>query len=256
MNLLSYTIKHFVIFITLFLIYSCDKHPDYVSKISGKEIHITDSLKSVDSIENFIKPYRSHINDVLDEALAYSPEALSKSDGELNTAIGNLLADIVMEQTNPVFKSRTGKNIDFVLLNHGGIRSIISKGNITTRTAYQVMPFENKVVVVEITTDKLQEMINYLIKSNRAHPVSGIKIVLNDNNSLQNVLVQGKPIEKDKTYFVATSDYLSNMGDNMTFFSNPVSITETDYLIRNEMIDYFKKTDTIKPIIDDRFIRL
>ena len=86
--------------------------------------------------------YKSNI----DSVISYAPETYSKKDGNLNTAIGNLMADAVFSEANPVFNKRTGQNIDFVILNHGGIRSMIPKGNITTRTAYNVMPFENSVV--------------------------------------------------------------------------------------------------------------
>jgi len=41
----------------------------------------------------------------------------------------------------------------------------------------------------------------------------------------------------------------------MAFFNNPVNLYKTDYKIRNAMIDYFKKIDTIKAKIDDRYLR-
>jgi len=41
----------------------------------------------------------------------------------------------------------------------------------------------------------------------------------------------------------------------MTFFSKPVSLLTLDYKIRNVLIDYFKKQDTIAPVRDDRFIK-
>lgn len=249
-------IKHFVIFLFLMSIFACKKTSKTLTRLEVKEIAISEKLTENDSILNFIKPYKDHLNSTLDEPLAYSPKTLSKSDGQLNTPIGNLMADIVMEMSNPIFHSRTGKNIDFVLLNHGGIRSIISKGNVTTRTAYQVMPFENKIVVVEITAAKVKELLDYLANKQRAHPVSNIQIILNNDNTLKSVFIEGKPLDENKTYFVATSDYLANLGDNMFFFKDPVSLLDTDYLIRNEMIDYFKKVDTIAPVIDDRFIKI
>src|SRR5690606_21710038 len=137
---------------------------DRLSKISGERLPVSDDLESNDSIINYIQPYKEHIEKTLNKPLAYNPKMLSKSDGELNTAIGNLMADIVMEMSQPVFKARTVKNIEFVLLNHGGIRSVMSKGNVTAGTAYEVMPFENKVVVVELTYEKVLEMLDYLSK--------------------------------------------------------------------------------------------
>jgi 2',3'-cyclic-nucleotide 2'-phosphodiesterase (5'-nucleotidase family) len=48
---------------------------------------------------------------------------------------------------NTVFNQRE-KKIDICLLNQGGIRSTLPKGNVTSRTAFKIMPFENSLVVV------------------------------------------------------------------------------------------------------------
>lgn len=141
--------KNIILFFTIAIFWSC-KEEMYLERIEGKRIEINDSLASAPKIEDFIKPYREHVNKNLDSVLAYSVDTYSKTDGELNTAIGNLMADAVLEESNPIFKSRTGEKIDMVLLNHGGIRAILSKGNITTRTAYEIMPFENSVVVTKL----------------------------------------------------------------------------------------------------------
>lgn len=249
-------IKLFVVFATCLFAFSCKQQPLTTSRIEGKQINIKDTITAVQEIEDFVKPYREHIEKSLDSTLCYSLNTLSKTDGELNTAIGNLMADIIFEQTSPILESRTGNSLDAVMLNHGGIRAIISKGNVTTRTAYEVMPFENKIVVLELTAEKMMGLVNYLTASKRAHPISGIQLTLNNNYSLNKVLVQGKPIATNKTYFVATSDYLMNGGDRMNFFKNAKSVTEIDYLIRKAMIDYFAKVDTINPVIDNRFTKL
>ena len=85
----------------------------------------------------------------------------------------------VYSEANPIFKSKTGKDIDMVILNHGGIRSIISKGNITTRTAYQLMPFENSIVVVALKGSQIDSLTNYLRLRERAHPISKLKLIVN-----------------------------------------------------------------------------
>ncbi|MCK0147729.1 5'-nucleotidase C-terminal domain-containing protein [Arenibacter sp. F26102] len=209
-----------------------------------------------DSVENLIAPYRNRINQVLDSVLAFAPKAISKTDGSLNTTAGNLMADIVMQEVNPVFTARTGNKIDFVLLNFGSIRSIISAGNITERTAYEVMPFENSVVITELDGKTIRAMVSFLIKSTVAHPISGIQIIVDKNKSLQAVNIQGQPFDENRTYFVATSDYLVTGGDKMDFFKDYISLTDSDYLIRNTMVDYFKKMDTITAFEDDRFIKI
>ena len=247
-------IKHFVVFITILLVASCKERPYQLSEIHGKQLPIAEKLSSVDSIENVIAPYRDRLNDVLDEPLCYAPKVFSKNDGRYNSSAGNLLADIIYEQANPIFKSRTNNEIDFVVTNHGGIRSLISKGDVSSRTAYEVMPFENKIVVLELKGKAVRDLVSHLVRAGRPHPISGIQIILEKDDQLSSVNIQGQPFDEKRTYFVATVDYLANGGDDMGFFRDGVNRTETDYLLRNAMIDFFKKTDTLRASIDDRFI--
>lgn len=243
-----------ILFIFILLI-SCGKDGYHTSEISGTRIPVDERIKADTSIENFVRPYANRINQSLDSILAYNPIDLNKSEGELNTAIGNLMADAVLEQANPIFNSRTGNNIDLVLLNHGGIRSTIPPGAVTARTAYSIMPFENEIVIVELTGEKVKEMLKYLESNRTAHPVSGIQIIVDKNYRITEATINGEEIQENRTYFVATSDYLQQGGDNMNFLKNPVNLYRTDYKIRNAFIDYFKKIDTIITVRDNRYIQ-
>jgi 2',3'-cyclic-nucleotide 2'-phosphodiesterase (5'-nucleotidase family) len=249
-------IKHFVIFTTILFLTGCKQGPMVLSKIEAELLPIDSTLVKVDSIDTFVTPYRNRINAVLDSTLAYAPKMITKVDGEFNTSAGNLMADIIMSEANPIFKSRIGNEIDIVLLNHGGIRSIISKGTVSARTAYQVMPFENSIAVVELKGSAIIDVVEFLIKSGRAHPVSGIQITMEPSGKLKSIKIKGKPLDTKRNYYVATSDYLVSGGDNMVFFKDGQSITNLNYLIRNAMIDNFKKVDTISANVDNRFVKL
>lgn len=242
----------FIILIT-FSFFGCKEEHYSLSKIEGKQISISDTIKANQEIEDIIQPYRESVNKDLDSVISFAPKTYSKTDGKLNTAIGNLMADLVYEQGNIAFNKKTGKTIDAVILNHGGIRSIISKGNITTRTAYEVMPFENSIVVVALKGKQIDSLMHYLSKARRAHPINGMKLTLDQKFNISEALIQGKSIEPNKTYYIATNDYLYNGGDNMRFFHPNDGLFVLNYKIRNAMVDYFKKTDTIKPIRDNRF---
>ncbi|TDU40559.1 5'-nucleotidase [Gelidibacter sediminis] len=247
--------KNFLLVLGLLLSVSC-KTPTDIFKIEAKNVNINDSLQADASIESFIKPYREHITKDLDSVLGYAVDTYSKTDGHLNTAIGNLMADVVLQEADPVFFKKTGEHIDFVLLNHGGIRSIISKGPITKRTAYEIMPFENSIVVSKLPGAQIQELLEYLSKAKRAHPISKLKIVLDKDARVVKSTVNNTPIDFNKTYYIATNDYLINGGDGMDFFKGSEEVIILDYKIRNALIDYFMKTDTINPVADDRFIQL
>jgi 2',3'-cyclic-nucleotide 2'-phosphodiesterase (5'-nucleotidase family) len=243
-------LKLFVIFLTLFCIISCSQKNYTLTKIEGKQIPVTENNTQTAEIENFIAPYRTHINKDLDSVLAYCPETLDKSIGKWQTNIGNLLADVCLQRGNLVFKSREKKDIDLCLLNHGGIRAILPKGNVTTRTAFEIMPFENNLVVLALKGEQILEMTSYIIKEKKAHPLSGMTFTIAKDNTAKNILIQGKPLDSNKIYYVATNDYLANGGDSMNFFLKNTQEFDLNYKLRNVLIDYFKETDTI-PIVKD-----
>lgn len=66
--------KLFVIFITSSLIISCAKPNYQLTTIEGKRIPITEKLSQTTEIENYINPYREHIDADLSSVLAYSPD--------------------------------------------------------------------------------------------------------------------------------------------------------------------------------------
>jgi len=251
--------KYFYLLILLFAFSACKNNIGETSsliQIKGQRIPVNNLITPDPEIEAYIKPYSEHLYNTLDSILAYNPKSLNKNDGELNSALGNLMADLVIEQANPIFKSRTGNSIDIVLLNHGGIRSGIGKGPVTTRTGFQLMPFENEIVVVQLSGNKILEMIDYLEKSKTSHPISGMELKVDKDFHTISAIINNKPIDKNKTYFVATSGYLQQGGDNMNFFKDPIALFKLDYKLRNAIIDYFKKVDTLKTSVDNRFIQI
>ena len=239
-----------ILFITIFSIQSCENN--YV--LQGNRIEVNNNVKSDKEIVEFITPYKNKVDSKMDSILAYSPTNYDKKNGLLNTAIGNMMADVALKLSNPVYKARKNRDIDFDLLNHGGIRASISKGDITTRTAYNVMPFENSMVVCELDGETVEELINYLKLSKKAHPISGINIVLDNSYNLIEAKINDKEISKNKIYSVATTDYLLNGGDKMDFFKKSKENTILDYKLRNILIDYFKQIDTLSFQTDNRFI--
>ena len=255
-NLKKYNdvLKLFVIFLTLFFVISCSTQSYTVTKIEGKRIPITEKENQNTTIETFIKPYREHINNDLDKVLAYNPETLDKIGGEWQTNIGNFMSDVTLLKGNEVFNKRKNKNIDICLLNHGGIRSILPKGNITSRNAFEIMPFENSLVVIALKGEQIQEITSFLIADKKPHPLSGLTFTIDKDKQAKNILIRGNPIEKDTIYYVATNDYLANGGNNMEFFKKGVQKFDMDYKLRNILIDYFIDVDTISVKKDLRII--
>jgi 2',3'-cyclic-nucleotide 2'-phosphodiesterase (5'-nucleotidase family) len=238
-------LKHFVLILTLIVFGTNCSAQLVVYKIEGKQINVNEKAFSLAEYNAYIAPYKNRIDTDLNTVLATCPETLEKSKGQWQTNIGDFLADATLEKTNPVFKMREKLDIDICILNHGGIRAILPKGDVTTRTAFEIMPFENTTVVVALLGEQIAEFADYFIQEKKPHPISGITFTIDVNKKAKNIMVQDKPLELAKTYYVVTSDYLSNGGDNMNFFKKGTKTYDLEYKLRNILIDYFKDVDTI-----------
>ncbi|MDN6280282.1 MAG: 5'-nucleotidase C-terminal domain-containing protein [Psychroflexus sp.] len=242
-----------LIFLLGISLFSCQDPDLQKVKTLGEQVPIDKGIASDQDIENFVQPYRDKIADDLNSVLSYTPRKMYKGETPYNSGIANMMADAVMEFAEPIYKKRTDQEIDAVLLNYGGIRSGIDQGDITLRTAYNVMPFENEIVVAELSATEMKALVAYLVKSKGKHPISGLKIQLDENGNLNTYEIQGHPLNDKQTYHVATSDYLATGGDYMNFFKKAENITVLDYKLRSLLVDYFKSKDTIDVTNDDRF---
>lgn len=238
-----------------FVIVACETESN--QQKYGYNIEINQQVLSDSSIVKYYQPFKKNLEEsLMNTPISYSPETYKKNDGELNSTLSNMFADATYEMSNPVFNKMSGKNIDIVLLNNGGIRSIISKGNISEKTAFELMPFENSIVVLELSGLSIIKMIDYLRKVKLQHPISGLQITLNNDYSVNEVKINGVSIENEKKYYVATTDYLLEGGDKMYFLAETTKTTDINYKMRDILIDYFKKYDTLKLKSDNRFIRI
>lgn len=225
------------------------------TEIKTHYIEVSETVAKNDSIDAFLTPYRQHIDADLAKVLAYNPQDLDKAAGKWQNPMTNFYADAILEIATPVFEKKTGKKLDFCMLNYGGIRGTIAKGNITSRNAFEIMPFENSAIVLGLKGETIYEMAAYIMENKIAHPLSGIEIIANTNDlSVKDIKIDGKSIDKNQTYYVITNDYLAKGGDRMYFFLKATESYVLDYKLRNMFIAYFNQIDTLKPATNPRII--
>ena len=187
----------------------------------------------------------------LDNVIGFSKGLYTKDDYskiKFNSSLGNLIADIIYKQADSVFYKSFGNNIDFVLQNHGGIRSSLLEGEIKLTDAYKILPFENEIVVLEISKEVFDEMVLFLSNEKFPHPISGFSI-MNDKS-----LIDKEKSLNDK-FFLATNDYLLSGGDNMFFLERNSRVFNLGYSLRDAFIDYTSNEEDLESKVDNRFIR-
>tara|TARA_B100001057_G_scaffold481890_1_gene556462 strand:+ start:307 stop:1101 length:795 start_codon:yes stop_codon:yes gene_type:complete len=240
--------------ISFFILTSCNNTIFEISEINAENIKISSSNEENEDLENLIEPYRKKINN-LKEVIGYAKNSMTVRDGVLESSLGNFLADILLTEVNLIFTELSKNQIDFCILNMGGVRANINEGIVTQHDLFKVMPFENKAVVIKITGKDVLNLVNFINEENKAHPISGLKIVYN-KNELNNVLIKNKVFDITKNYLVLTSDFLHNGGDNMYFLESPIEKFELNLYIRDAFINGIKRVDTLYSKKDKRIIRI
>lgn len=201
------------------------------------------------SVANFLKPYRQGIDRTMNEVLATSTGPIEKGqpDGPLN----DLLTDALLQQS----VQRYGKPIDCAHLNYGGIRDNLPKGDITIGSVFEVMPFDNQLVVLTLKGDMLLQLFNHFAKGNKL-VVGGLRAKIHNEQVQSVTFANGRTLQPNETYTVAMSDYIANGGDNASFLANPLKREDINYLIRDALIDYFRRQgktgQPINPVSDGR----
>lgn len=193
-----------VVVLWVFFMASCMK-PQWVGLGSEKYISISSDAASDAETEALIKPYRDPLNAIMQEILCYSDAAALRELPE--GSLGNLITDLLR---NEGFK-QSQIPVDVCFMNQGGLRIDWPQGAITRSMVFEIMPFENKLQLVEVDSIQLDGLLK-LIAQRGGAPVSGIKMMIKDNKvQYWNV---NKSDPSKKTYTLLTTDYLLNGGDS------------------------------------------
>ncbi|MDH3321378.1 MAG: 5'-nucleotidase C-terminal domain-containing protein [Flavobacteriaceae bacterium] len=234
---------------------SCKENNMAVKKIKGQQIEVNETSVADSSFTQIIAPYKSELQNKINKILCYNPQTLSREEAALESSLGNFYADVCFQKADSIFKNKTGQSIDFSLFNYGGIRTAIPKGHIKVKNIFELMPFENKLVITELTGAQTQKLFNYLEERQEAHPVSNVQLEMKADK-LHKILINGQAFDPSKNYFVLTHDYLQHGGDHMDFFKDPVNLFSTEYKVRDALIDYLSTVDTLRFKLDGRFIKV
>lgn len=191
-------------------------------------------------IDSMIAPYRMELNAEMMEVIAVAPNDFTRD--RPNGTLNNWTCDALMD----VFSAQLvdGGLPAMALLNHGGLRNPISKGEVTLGDIFKLMPFDNEVVIVTLPVDALEEMRTY-IETSGGEALGGVKLI-------QGSWIFDEPMNANEIR-VVTSDYLMNGGDHMDFFARKTSVKYTGVLLRDAFIQFARKQQNLHWNNEERF---
>lgn len=226
-----------VVFLILFLS-SCSTISETTSydyknlSING----ISDSIND-DQFENILSPYKDEMDEKLSEVIAFCGEGLTSYRPE--SPLSNFLSDMILEHAKEYCIENSLNFIPNIsLFNHGGIRASLPKGEVKISNAYELMPFENKLVMLLLTGEQVVSLADY-ISTRGGEGVSGITFGMLKNKAVD-IKVQGLKVDVKKNYWLVTSDYIANGGDGMKVLTWCGDRVDTEDKIRDIIIQHLK----------------
>jgi len=202
-----------------------------------------DASQTGDSkVEALILPYREPLKKAMAETLAWSDAPATK--GLPESSIGNLITDLLRSYVH----DSLGQHADICVLNHGGLRVEWPKGPIRRSSVFELMPFENELVMLAMTPAQIDTlMATVALKGGAA--LSGLALELEAKN-----VKSWNAHHPKELYWVLSSDYLMQGGDGFRFphrESRRLHLKVRD-AIEQALIAQQKEGKTLKPALDGR----
>ena len=236
----------------------------------GKEIWVNKDMNTfINDIFNVYKNELSILYGSSEYDLVIRPEGTTDSHfiycRYQECTVGNLLAD--------AFKS-AGKS-DAAILNGGGVRSGINKGDLTRSQIMSVAPFFNNLIVKMLPGQCILDALEFGVSK---HPsasggfpqVSGISydidtslnskvetdsqglfLKITGKRKVTNVKINGEEIDPNKNYSISMSDYIGNGGDGYTMIAK-YEVFKEGLLTDTDAIAYYIKND-LNGIIPEKY---
>lgn len=221
---------------------ACQPNMNLVDIKTQENIVIGQEIEDKKEFVKLIAPYKEKLDDRMNQKISHTMIELNRMGD--NSNLGALLSDYLLEGANDWAVKNKMPKVDAAILNIGGIRNNISEGDILVRNIFEVMPFENEMVIVKMKGEDIQGIFDYYEKYQKNNPVAQLNIIVKDGKLVEG-LINGERPQIGKTYYIATSDYLAMGGDSMYFFEKG-EIIKTDVILRNLFLEYFRKNPEVK----------
>ena len=214
--------------IAIFFAVSCNTSYQ-AQNVQYSNYKIQQNAGSSGTLTSIVKPYSDSVNKLMNAVIGYN-EVLIERKRPANM-LGYFITDAYLEMA----RQKVNAKVDAAFMNSGGIRlPELPAGAITQGKIYELMPFDNLLVLLKMKGSLLKQYLDTLA-ANDGVIESGITMDI-QNRTVQNVMVNGKPLDLNADYTIAHSDYVV-MNSNLL---KNINRTTNGYLLRDAIIDYVK----------------
>ena len=222
------------------------------------EVTVDSSVPDDPEVEKMLQPYAPRVR-ALNEVIGTLKGELKKG-GIGAGSLGNFVADALRDRA----QVKTGKPVLLAITNSGGLRkSAIAEGDLRAGDIFELLPFENALVTVDLTGEQLRRFLDVILKNRDAQSGARITYRTNDKKENESVSVKlgnrGTEVEIDPmaVYTITTTDYMVKRGGDYIILQEGKNLKQLGLSMRDAVLDYVKSETAagrpIKSMLDGRF---
>jgi len=227
---------------------------DENNKVKSIEPYVDEIFKRVEELpvdektQGILKEYQDEVEPILGEVIGEASDVFIHDSSIDNvTPLGRWTSEIMMEKTGA----------DIAITNGGGLRRTLEKGAITMGDMYEIMPFDNYLVTLDLNGKDIKKAIDHGILNPdvRDGQFAGLIVEYDESKEFENritkiTLEDGTPLDMEKEYKVVINDFMLTGGDKYDF-TNAKNVDETFIPIRDALVDAIKEAGVITPLEAD-----
>ncbi len=190
----------------------------------------------------WLSPYSKQVDIKMNARIATSKMAMDKK----MPMLGNWVCDAVVEIGRQLY----GKEVEFSLMNRGGIRQSLPEGKVTEGDIESMLPFDNRLVVIKIKGEHLMKVFAALGVRGGDATSKAVSVVYSKEGEVLSAKINGKKVKNDKYYTLITIDYLANGGSRMGDLKNGERLFEDALPYGKHVVEYVKQLDAQGKVIE------
>lgn len=192
-----------------------------------------------------LQPKKDSMQIEMSVVVGHAPEDLTVGLPECTML--NWACDALYDMAVQVYDGQ----VDFSVVNIGGMRTNWQAGDITREHVFCLMPFDNRLVILTMQGSDILDLLDVFAKQGGQGVSRQLRMEIN-NKQAQNITLNGKPIIPEAVYYVVTSDYLSTGADHFEPLTKALNKYDTGLKIRDLYMDYIIQNKEVKSGIDGR----
>lgn len=182
-----------------------------------------------DKMRALIEPYKAEKEASMNVVIGEVEETMEV--GMPESKLTNLVADILLTEGRKYIA-----DVDMAVTNVGGIRRTLFAGPITIGDVFEILPFDNSLLVLEYKGVDILALAD-AIAVKGGESVAGMTLAIRDGRA-EDVKVGGEEVDTARVYKVVSTDYLSWGNDQLEPLANYVKSTPLNMMMRDAMFDY------------------